>query len=155
MTQVDFRPARVGDRDTLMRLISQFHDEHGDPIDPDTLARSVTDIIGGHTLVAVSLLCVDDLPVGYLALGLGYSIEIGGGDFFVDELYVEPTWRDRGIGKAAMKFAFAEARRLGARRVCLEVVSGNDNAHRLYEKLGFRGEGRTLLYRSIVASDQV
>jgi len=153
LTDIVFRAPTDGDRDLLLRLIAAFHDEHGDPIDRQTLVRAVGDIVSGHPLVAVALICADRRPIGYLALGLGYSIEVGGGDFYIDEIYVEPRWRGRGIGRAAMAHAMVEAQRRGARRVCLEVVSGNDRAKQLYQRLGFRGGERALMFRSVVGPE--
>jgi ribosomal protein S18 acetylase RimI-like enzyme len=76
-------------------------------------------------------------PVGYLVLTLGYSLEQGGRDSFVDELYVRPEQRGRGLGSRAIATAQAAARRLGVRAVHLEVDVDNDRARRLYERVGF------------------
>ncbi|MGD1995845.1 MAG: N-acetyltransferase [Anaerolineae bacterium] len=55
----------------------------------------------------------------------------------VEMVGVDPRWRGRGVGRALMKEAIAQARARGARAVSLEVVWGNDPARRLYESLGF------------------
>ena len=45
--------------------------------------------------------------------------------------------RGFGIGSALLHHALAEARQLGARRATLEVRASNQQAKRLYERLGF------------------
>jgi ribosomal-protein-alanine N-acetyltransferase len=45
-----------------------------------------------------------------------------------------------------MHHVFAEARVLGARRATLEVRASNDDARRLYERLGFHVAGRRRNY---------
>ena len=60
----------------------------------------------------------------------------------VDEIHINnvalrPALRGQGLGTALMQHVFAEARRLGARRVTLEVRASNAGARRLYERLGF------------------
>ena len=56
---------------------------------------------------------------------------------------VAPDWRGRGLGRALMEAAIAEARSWpGFCRIELIVVSWNTPAIALYESLGFRLEGR-------------
>jgi ribosomal protein S18 acetylase RimI-like enzyme len=50
-------------------------------------------------------------------------------------------FRGMGIGEALMKEVLRKARRIGVWLVELEVVSGNDTAQRLYERMGFRKVG--------------
>ena len=61
------------------------------------------------------------LAIGYLVLTIGYSLERGGRDAFIDELYVRAERRGRGLGALAVATAEAAARRLGVRAVHLEV----------------------------------
>lgn len=46
-----------------------------------------------------------------------------------------------GIGNKAMRFAIAKAKKLGFRRLELEVVSTHKRAYALYKRLGFQKEG--------------
>ena len=48
--------------------------------------------------------------IGYVLLTLGFSIEYGGRDAFIDELYVMSDARSQGIGAAALEFVTGEAR---------------------------------------------
>jgi ribosomal protein S18 acetylase RimI-like enzyme len=54
---------------------------------------------------------------------------------------VDPGERRRGLGRALLDAAFDEARRQGALRITLRVLSVNTSARRLYESLGFVIEG--------------
>jgi ribosomal protein S18 acetylase RimI-like enzyme len=75
--------------------------------------------------------------IGYCVLTLGYTLELGGRDAFIDELYLRPEWRGRGLGVRALRVAEAAARRRGVRAMHLEVDTGNRRARRLYERWGF------------------
>ncbi len=77
-------------------------------------------------------------------LGLGFSVEYGGVDGFLDDLYIVPEWRDRGLGSAVLGLLDAEARRLEVRAIHLEIMPGNDRAEGLYRRRGFRPSGRAL-----------
>lgn len=57
-------------------------------------------------------------------------------------LAVLPAFRRRGIGRALLDAAFAEARRRGAGSVVLEVAAENRSARRLYAACGFVQVGR-------------
>jgi len=57
---------------------------------------------------------------------------------------VHPDWRGRGVGSALFQALFAAARAMDPPivRVELNAGAGNAGALRLYERLGFRVEGR-------------
>jgi ribosomal protein S18 acetylase RimI-like enzyme len=86
-----------------------------------------------------------EAAVGYLVLTIGFSIEHGGRDGFIDDLYLIPEARGAGGGKALLDFAIAEARRLGIRTLHLEVEAENAAATGLYRKRGFAENGRRLM----------
>jgi ribosomal protein S18 acetylase RimI-like enzyme len=76
-------------------------------------------------------------PAGYVVLTFAYSIEFGGRMAVVDELYVAPPHRRRGIGRLALQYAAEQAAALGVRGLVLEVSPANAGARRLYEAAGF------------------
>jgi ribosomal protein S18 acetylase RimI-like enzyme len=83
--------------------------------------------------------------VGYVVITLGYSIEYGGRDAFIDDLYLVPEGRGRGLGRCLIDFACDEAERLGVKTLHPEVEPGNDLATRLYRAAGFEETGRGLM----------
>jgi ribosomal protein S18 acetylase RimI-like enzyme len=56
---------------------------------------------------------------------------------WVFSVEVDPAFRGRGLGRAAMEFVEAEARRRGYDRVSLNVMGGNTVARGLYRSLGY------------------
>jgi ribosomal protein S18 acetylase RimI-like enzyme len=59
-------------------------------------------------------------------------------DAFVFDVDLRPESRGRGLGRAAMLAAESEVRRMGVRRVRLNVFGHNVAALRLYDGLGYR-----------------
>jgi ribosomal protein S18 acetylase RimI-like enzyme len=57
--------------------------------------------------------------------------------YYITELHVHPQHRNRGIGRAALDYAEAEARQRGHSQMTLLVTTVNP-ARRLYERHGFR-----------------
>jgi ribosomal protein S18 acetylase RimI-like enzyme len=71
---------------------------------------------------------------------------MGGEVCEVDELYVRAERRGEGLGSAL--FREIDAGRFGAfAGTALGVEPGNARARRLYERLGFRAAGTTMLRR--------
>jgi ribosomal protein S18 acetylase RimI-like enzyme len=86
-----------------------------------------------------------EIPVGYIVLTLGFSFEYHGRDAFIDELYIEPEYRRKGIGIRAMRFVEERARELGVNGLHLEVDQGNEPAAELYRRTGYEDNARFLL----------
>lgn len=141
----DIREARTHDADTLLAFMRWFNESQGYPFDEESARQTVLELLGSASLGRIWLIVADGSSVGYLVLTFGYSLEYGGRDAFVDELFVEPSARGRGLARDALSFALSEASRLGVHAVHLEVERNNSSAHALYESLGFVGNDRQLL----------
>ena len=94
---------------------------------------------------AFSLLAYEsETPEGDSAVGLANCIE-GFSTFAckplvnVHDLAVLSTHRGKGIAQKLLEAAEVEARKRGACKLTLEVLSGNHGAVRLYERVGFAG----------------
>jgi ribosomal protein S18 acetylase RimI-like enzyme len=146
---VRFRRARPGDLRALLALRAAFNASQGYAEDAARARRVLRALLGRPAAGRIWLVERGGEPVGYVALCFGWSLEWGGRDAFVDELYVEPPARRRGLGRAAVRFALAQAARLGVRAVHLEVERANSGARALYDSLGFRGNDRRILTRAI------
>ena len=88
-------------------------------------------------LVAV----VDGTIAGYVTIKPATELQASDHVLHISGLAVDDTVRRRGIGRALMDGAIAEARRRRARRLTLRVLGPNTAARRLYEACGFEVEG--------------
>jgi ribosomal protein S18 acetylase RimI-like enzyme len=81
---------------------------------------------------------------GYALLVPYWSNEFGGPLVVVDELFVTPEARNRGIARNFFRF-LGEQRPFDAVALALEVSCGNTGALRLYQSLGFSCRNNSLL----------
>lgn len=146
MSASDIRcdPALASEAELLINLARAFHDEDGHSLTSDGEA-ALRHIVAGEPMARCWLIRRDSLVVGYLVLTLGYSVEHGGRDGFIDDLYVVPSVRGSGIGSAVLDFAVQAARGLGIRTLHLEVDARNERATSLYRSRGFAENGRRLM----------
>jgi ribosomal protein S18 acetylase RimI-like enzyme len=84
----------------------------------------------------------DDAPIG--ALLLAPRPEVQGIELLL--MGLTPQARGRGLGRAVLDAAFAEAYSAGAERVLLSVDTTNTPAYRLYQRAGFVCYSRQQVY---------
>jgi GNAT superfamily N-acetyltransferase len=88
----------------------------------------------GFALVAIA----KNKRVVGVALGCAFlGIEHGGTSGWIEELYVLPEFRERGVGSRLIGEFIRIASALGWRAIDLEIDSGHQRAGSLYERHGF------------------
>jgi GNAT superfamily N-acetyltransferase len=138
---VSIRRAKPGDRDLLVPLIREFCELDQHPFDLARVQGAIEPLLADDTHGQVWLVVTDDSapdPDGYGVITWGYSLESGGRDALVDELYVRH--RGAGAGTAALRAMIDAAAAAGASRVFLETEAHNPRARAFYSRLGFRTE---------------
>ncbi len=86
--------------------------------------------------------------VGYVALTFGFSMEFGGRDAFIDDLYVVDSHRAQGIGRALIAACENTCKEAGVRALHLAVRPSNPAAS-LYRRLGFREQEHRLMSKRL------
>ncbi len=99
----------------------------------------------------VTVLFVGEGPDGFAQLRFRPSLYTGALDAHLEELYVVPERRGRGLGRALLEAAMAHARERGAAHIDLGTSEDDVAARALYESAGFtnhegRPDGPRMLY---------
>ena len=139
------RPVRHGELPELLDMLRRFYVEDRIPLDEPRVRRGLEQLLADAALGAVLFAEAEGERVGYLVLGWCFSIEQGGRHVLVDELYLEPAARGRGLGTALLAAACDWARGQGAEVARLEVNRHNPRAKALYLRHGFRDDDRDIL----------
>lgn len=130
--------AKPEDLPRLLPLVAAFQQGEGIGQSEDRVIAALQPLLEGNPLGAVYLIGPARAPLGYIVITFTWSLEYGGMDAFVDELYIRPAVRGRGIATevlASLSRALGEA---NVRALHLEVHDGNAAAQRLYSRAGFR-----------------
>lgn len=141
---VKLRPLRRGDLKMLTRMAVAFNEEDGHPLSAGG-RRALKMLCEGTPHGLGFMIEHRSETIGYIVVGLGFSVEFGGVDGFLDEFYVEPAHRARGLGTAAMEQLGRLALRRKIKALHLEAMPQNDRAARLYKRLGYRVSERRLM----------
>ena len=86
---------------------------------------------------AATILLVGDRPDGLAVLRFRPALYNEGLDAYLEELYVAPAQRARGMGRALLDAAMQAARDEGATRMELGTSEDDTAARALYESAGF------------------
>jgi len=145
----DLRPATSADLEAVLALHRAFFAEDGYPFQEEESRANLERLLGDPGLGRLWVMDDGGEVVGYLLLAFGFSLEFRGRDAFIDELYVAPACRGRGLGKRALALAAEACRELGVRALHLEVERYKESAQELYRRAGFVDHDRYLMTKWI------
>jgi GNAT superfamily N-acetyltransferase len=131
------RPGTADDVPLLLTLIRELATYERAP---DAVVATEADLVRDgfgavpqfRTLVAE----VDGVPVGFALFFLAYSTWRGRPTLFLEDLFVRPPARGKGVGRALMLALAREAVQLGCARFVWQVLDWNTPSVRFYESLG-------------------
>ena len=131
------RPATLADRDAVLALLRVQFDEHAIALGDAPLGRALERAIVDPAVCTVLVATRDDRIVGVAVLSSTWTLEHGGAAAWLDELYVEPAERGRGIGRQLLAAASTAIADWGAASIDLEVDAAHERAAHLYQREGF------------------
>lgn len=146
---IDFKPLAEADRGAVIGLVGAYYAGEGYRFSRPDLERALDNIIGGGGLGFLWLIERQGVAAGYVCMSVGFSLEAGGADYFLDEIYVVPEARGYGVGTAALEFAERQSRSLGARRLSLVTERANPRARAFYQVRGYRAYDRDMLSKDL------
>lgn len=146
---IALRAAAAGDLEAVLALHQAFFTEDGYAFREEESRANLARLLGDPNLGRLWVMDDSGTIVGYLLLAFGFSLEFRGRDAFVDELYVAPGHRGKGLGTRALELVAEACRELGVRALHLEVERYKDGALALYRRMGFVDHERYLMTKWI------
>lgn len=142
------RRAGPGDLATLLPLIAEFYEIDRHAFDESVVRAALSPLLTDDTAGQVWLITTGSVDVvGYAVLTWGYSLESGGREGLLDELFVRQ--RNAGSGGAALEALADRARRAGCRVLFLETESHNARVRGFYRRHGFLEQDSVWMSRTL------
>jgi len=118
-------------------MMEEFYAESGHALDAGEARASFQTLVDDARLGGVWLVESDGEAVGYLVLTFVFAMEHGGTQAVVDDFFVRPAWRGRGLGTAALAHVRRDCAARGVRAMRVEVSHDNAAAQAVYRRNGF------------------
>jgi len=138
----DIRNARPDDVGVILDLIRGLAEyerlAHEVEATPEALRRSLFPDDGAPPAAHCVLAYVDGAPAGFALYFFNYSTFLAKPGLYLEDLFVKPEYRGRGLGKALLLHLAALANARGCGRMEWAVLDWNEPAIAFYESLGAR-----------------
>ena len=145
MPPLEILRASIGQLDEACRLFAGYLGFYG----RQTEEASRRDFIAARLQNGDSVIFLayqDGIAVGFMQLYPAFASLSLAPNWILNDLYVDPTARGNGVGRALMQTARTLAGENGAAEIFLQTARDNHAAQRLYEGLGYRRDDDFLVY---------
>jgi GNAT superfamily N-acetyltransferase len=147
---VTIRRADREDAETLLSLITALaHYEKLDPPDDGARQRLIQDGFGERPRYEAWLAESDGQPVGYAILFETYSTFLAQPTLYLEDLFLLPDYRGKGLGEALFLRVSQVALERGCGRMEWVCLDWNQAGLRFYEKLGATHMREWLTFRLV------
>ncbi len=117
-------------------MVAAFHAEQGVAQDDEGRRAALAPLLAGAPHGALYLIGPARAPVGYLACAFTWSLAAGGLEAILDELWIRPAVRRRGMATEAAAALAGSLAGAGVVAMSLQAAPGSA-AERLFARLGF------------------
>jgi GNAT superfamily N-acetyltransferase len=117
--------------------MTEFYAESGFSLDQKAATRAFADILLDERLGYIWMIEAEGKDAGHVVVTVRYAMEYGGLIGCLDDLYVRPSWRNRGLSTSALAEIAQFCGNAGLRALTVEVGHDNGPARRVYSRAGF------------------
>ena len=126
------------DLEALAEMIRDFNRLDRHDHDDERVRGALLPLLEGDEYGQVWQLATSGGARGYCVIAWSYSLESGGRECIVDEIFVSD--RSRGLGAQLLERALRGAADMGVKVVFLETEAHNERVRAFYQRHGFVGE---------------
>ena len=142
-----FQPVVPAQIEELFDAVRRYYAEDGIPFDTAVIRPALVHLLNDPSLGrAFFLLNEVGSRLGYVVFTFGFDHEVGGKTAVVTDLFIEPTYRRRGLAKAALQFAVETCCEIGIRSLELQPEAHNAAGQALYRSFGFQSRDRVPMF---------
>lgn len=104
------------------------------PVPEENYRATFDEMMRSDAYVTGYIFECEGTPCGFALLSKTFSQEAGGVSVTIEEIYIDPAYRSRGLATEFFRWLRSQP---DIMRLRLEVEDDNDGAKRLYERMGF------------------
>jgi len=112
------------------------------------LRKTLTDALSDCRYLEAFGFEAEGVLAGYGMVAISYSTEAGGLCAWIEDIYIEPSYRGKGIGSSFLDFVWQRYHKRVV-RIRLEAEPENTRAMAVYRKAGYTVLGYTQLVREL------
>lgn len=146
--RIDITPATERDVPLLLRLITALaeYERLADQV-VATEATLRESLFGAQPSAEAVVAYAGGEPVGFAVWFYNYSTFLSRPGLYLEDLFVLPAWRGRGVGRALLGHLARIAVERGCGRMEWAVLDWNEPAIRFYQRIGARPMDEWTVYR--------
>lgn len=145
---LNIRPATAADAATIASLVRELAEyeklAHEAKARPEDFARELS---AANPVIRVLIAEWDGEPVGFALYFFNFSTFVGRPGLYLEDLFVRPALRSKGIGRALLRALARIARERDCGRMEWAVLDWNEPALRFYRSLGARQMNEWIVHR--------
>ena len=147
MPDITYRPAERGDIELIMKFIRDLA-EYEKLADQEVADAGVlADWLFGKRVAKVVFALCDGVEAGFALYFHNFSTFLGRAGIYLEDLYVRPGYRGRGLGLGLMRYLARECVQLGCGRLEWSCLDWNRPSIDFYLALGAVPQSEWTTYR--------
>jgi GNAT superfamily N-acetyltransferase len=145
---ITIRQASVDDVSLILAFVKELaeyeHLSHAVVATEDQIRSS---LFGPRPYAECVFACIEGQAVGFALFFHNYSTFLGQPGLYLEDLYVKPNVRGKGVGRHLLVYLAQLAVERGCGRLEWAVLNWNEPAIRFYENIGARPNSEWTVYR--------
>ena len=147
-SEFSIRPAVATDVPIIHALIRELAEYERAPHDAIATEEGLREVLFGESPSAQVLLALEEgEAVGFAVYFFNFSTWLGRAGLYLEDLFVRPTTRGRGYGRALLRRLAQIAHERGCGRMEWAVLDWNEPAIGFYKKLGAKPMAEWTVFR--------
>ncbi|MBE9638088.1 GNAT family N-acetyltransferase [Salipiger mangrovisoli] len=137
--------AGADDLERLLPMVVSLQAERQQQPDEALITAALTPLLEGAPQGAAWLIGPRKAPVGYVVVSFGWSLESGGMTGTIDQIYIRPAVRSRGMGSEALFQLTQALRQGGVTALQMEVAQDDEHLKRFCRRARLQDRHATLM----------
>jgi GNAT superfamily N-acetyltransferase len=148
MTDLTIRNAKENDAALILQYVQELAEYEKAADQVKATEETIRSSIFGAESTTKALICErDGQPIGFAVYFFNYSTWLAKHGLFLEDLYITPSARGKGAGKAVLKHLAQIAVDRGCGRFEWNVLDWNEPAIKFYQSLGAKPQDEWIGYR--------